>query len=200
MIGAEITSPVVNFVFHFNTPLAETAFEAAVPAKLPFAFGQADFASPLDARTTIFAGYEFLFSVAVTVAGPLHVAMVAIVNAAVIARAATLTDAGILTTPLLLLREIVIPPVGAGPVRVTVPFAEVPATKLVGFTVSFTFGAKTVRTALTVLDSAEAESVVTWSSATAEVGIETTTLLAPAGTVPVAGSRTAASVSAREKV
>src|SRR5215469_647814 len=62
--------------------------------------------------------------------------MVVIGNVALLAPAATATLAGTVTAALLLDSVTVAPPVGAAPLRVTVPVDELPPTTLVGFTVT----------------------------------------------------------------
>jgi hypothetical protein len=64
-------------------------------------------------------------------------ALVATVNAALVAPAAIVTLAGTLATVVLLLESATCaPPAGAGPLNVTVPVDELPPTTLVGFSVS----------------------------------------------------------------
>ena len=63
-------------------------------------------------------------------------ALVVTVNVALFAPAATVTLAGTRATVVLLLESTTCaPPVGAGPLRVTVPVEEFPPTKLAGFSV-----------------------------------------------------------------
>src|SRR5882757_8055291 len=57
-------------------------------------------------------------------------------NVAVVAPAGTVTLGGTLAAPLLLESATCAPPVGAGPLNVTVPVDEFPPTTLAGFTVS----------------------------------------------------------------
>ncbi len=64
-------------------------------------------------------------------------ALVLTVNVALLAPAATVTLAGTVAVDVLLLeRETVAPPAGAGPLSVTVPVAGDPPVTLVGFSVS----------------------------------------------------------------
>ena len=64
-------------------------------------------------------------------------ALVATVNAALVAPAAIVTLAGTLAAVVLLLESATCaPPTGAGPLSVTVPVDEFPPTTLVGFSVS----------------------------------------------------------------
>ena len=64
-------------------------------------------------------------------------ALVLTVNVALVAPAATVTLAGTLATVVLLLdRAATAPPLGAAPLRVTVPCEELPPVTLVGFSVS----------------------------------------------------------------
>src|SRR5258708_27535831 len=64
-------------------------------------------------------------------------ALVATVNAALVAPAAIVTLAGTLAAVVLLLESATCaPPAGAGPLNVTVPVDEPPPTTLVGFSVS----------------------------------------------------------------
>src|SRR5438105_15267049 len=64
-------------------------------------------------------------------------ALVLTVNVALLAPAATVTLAGTVAVDVLLERETAAPPVGAGPLSVTVPVEDcAPPVTLVGFTVS----------------------------------------------------------------
>jgi len=64
-------------------------------------------------------------------------ALVATVNVALVAPAATVTLAGVLATVVLLLESVTVaPPDGAAAVKVTVPVDEFPPVTLVGFRVS----------------------------------------------------------------
>jgi hypothetical protein len=64
-------------------------------------------------------------------------ALVLTVNVALLAPAATVTVAGTVAVDVLLLeREMAAPPVGAGPLSVTVPVEGDPPVTLVGFSVS----------------------------------------------------------------
>jgi hypothetical protein len=63
--------------------------------------------------------------------------LVLTVNVALVVPAATVTLAGVLAAAVLLLESVTwAPPVGAGPLNVTVPVDEFPPTTLVGFSVS----------------------------------------------------------------
>ena len=63
--------------------------------------------------------------------------LVATVNVALVAPAATVTLAGVLATVVLLLESVTVaPPDGAAAVKVTVPVDEFPPVTLVGFSVS----------------------------------------------------------------
>jgi hypothetical protein len=61
-------------------------------------------------------------------------AVVVTVKVAVVALAATVTLAGTVAAGLLLLSATTMPPVGAGPLSVTVPVDGLPPTTLLGFT------------------------------------------------------------------
>ena len=63
-------------------------------------------------------------------------ALVLTVNVALLASAARVTVEGTLAAPLSLESSTCAPPVGAGPLRVTVPVEEDPPVTLVGFSVS----------------------------------------------------------------
>ena len=63
---------------------------------------------------------------------------VLMLNDAVVAPAAMVTDAGTVATALLELRITTTPPTGAGALRVTVQILGVPPTTLLGLSVSFT--------------------------------------------------------------
>jgi len=103
--------------------------------------------------------------------------------------AGTVTFAGTATLPLLLESATTIPPLGAGPVNVTVPVDELPLVTLVGFSVR---EASAVGTTVSVLvwvtPLKEAEMLIEVAVATAEVVTENSALDVPAGTVTDAGT------------
>ena len=75
-------------------------------------------------------------------------AVVGTVNVALVAPAATVTVAGVWADELLSERVTITPPVGAGPVNVTVPVNELPPTTVVGLRVKvFSAGGFTVTVA-----------------------------------------------------
>jgi hypothetical protein len=114
------------------------------------------------------------------------------VNVALVAPDATVTLAGTVATVLLLVSETTAPPVGAAPVRVTVPRDAVPPTTLAGLTESADTaaacgGAEIVNTALRVVPP-EAPLIVTVVGApTAAVATVKDAPVAPAGTVMLPG-------------
>jgi hypothetical protein len=79
--------------------------------------------------------------------------MVVTVNVPVVALAATGTFAGTVAADVLLLASVTVtPPVGAGPLSVTVPVDEVPPVTVAGFKLTVLgTGAKTVKLALCVV-------------------------------------------------
>lgn len=111
------------------------------------------------------------------------------VNVAVEAPAKTVTPGGTVAAVWLLLREIDIPPVGAGPLRVTVPVELAPPVRVVGFKLNpDRCGGFTVNVA--EIDVAPSVPVIfgkDWR-ATGEVVIENVALVVPAGTFTLAGT------------
>ena len=78
--------------------------------------------------------------------------LVEIVKVALLAFAGTVTLAGVCAAELLSDRLTTTPPVGAGPVKVTVPVEEFPPTKLVGLRLRVeSVGAAMVRVAVRVV-------------------------------------------------
>ena len=123
-------------------------------------------------------------------------APVVTVKLALLPPAATVTLDGTAAAPgLLLERETTAPPVGAGPLRVTVPVDDcVPPVTLVGLRVSAdraTGGGVTVNEAVLLAPPKEAEIVTVVDAATAPVVTVKLALPAPAGTVTLAGAAAA---------
>src|SRR5712671_5812813 len=121
-------------------------------------------------------------------------ALVLTTNVALVAPAAIVTLGGTLAAPLLLESVTCAPPVGAGPLNVTVPVEEFPPATLVGFSESEERvgggggAAVTVSEAdlLAPLNVAEIETVV--DTATALVLTVNVALVAPAATVTLDGT------------
>src|SRR5687767_12003713 len=119
--------------------------------------------------------------------------LVVMVNVALAAPAGTVTLAGTEAAPLLLESATCAPPAGAGPFSVTVPLAVVPPATLEGLMLRDEINAGTTASgAVLVAPPYEPEMV-------AEVGVDTAlvltlkfALVAPAGTVTLAGTVTAA--------
>src|SRR5260370_41638293 len=89
-------------------------------------------------------------------------ALVLTVNVPLLAPAATVTVAGTVAVDVLLERETTAPPVGAGPLSVTVPVEGDPPVTLVGFSVSgegVRAGGGSVREAGVVVPAAAAAAV-----------------------------------------
>jgi hypothetical protein len=125
-------------------------------------------------------------------------ALVLIVNVALFAPAVTVTLAGTRATVVLLLESTTCaPPVGAGPLRVTVPVEEFPPTKLAGFSVNDVGAGAGGGTGLTVSVAdfltplLAAEMVTEVDALTTLVLTVNVALLAPAATVTLAGVRAA---------
>jgi hypothetical protein len=127
-------------------------------------------------------------------------ALVATVNVALVAPPGTVTLAGTVATAVLLLASVTtIPPLGAGPLRVTVPWDGFPPVTLVGLrltpdTVTAAAGF-TVSVADVVTPPAVAEMVADVEAVTNVVVIVKLALVAPAATVTLAGTVTAAELS-----
>jgi len=127
-------------------------------------------------------------------------ALVFTVNVALLAPETTVTLAGTVAVDVLLERETAMPPLGAGPLSVTVP-VEVcaPPVTLVGFSVSEerVGGAcgSTVSEAVLVTPANDAEIVTGADVVTAPVLTVNVALLAPAATVTLAGTVAAAVLS-----
>ena len=128
-------------------------------------------------------------------------ALVVTVKLALEPPAGTVTLAGTVATPVLLLeRETTAPPLGAGPLRITVPVEDVPPVTLVGFSVS--------DDGVVVVEGAEACSKVQTAGVVPLNGIamnfdgETTymTALPADGEVMVMGPRPSTGVEAMEYV
>jgi hypothetical protein len=116
-------------------------------------------------------------------------AEVEIVNVAVFWPAATVTLPGTVATVLLLLRLTTVPPVGAGPLSVTVPVDGLPPATTVGLSASVERdGALTVRVA--VFETPPAAAVMTGEAVevTGEVEIVNVAVVCPAATVTDAGT------------
>src|SRR2546421_547687 len=119
-------------------------------------------------------------------------ALVVMLNVALVAPAATVPLAGTDAAGSLLDSAICVPPVGAGPFRVTVPEAGVPPVTLAGLIASDEITAgTTVSEALCVPPPYEPEMVTAVDVATALVVTLKLALVAPAGTVTLAGTAAA---------
>jgi hypothetical protein len=121
-------------------------------------------------------------------------ALVVRLNAAVPAFAATVMEAGTLATvALLLVSFTTTPPVGAAPVRVTVPVLDVPAVTDVGLSVTDdSAGGLTVSTAVLLTPLYVAVIVTDVAVVTALLVAVTVAVVAPAATVIEAGTVAAA--------
>ena len=128
-------------------------------------------------------------------------AFVDTVKVALVAPAGTVTLAGTVPTAVLLLASVTtIPPLGAGPLRVTVPWDEFPPVTLAGLrltpdTVTAAGAGFTVSVADRVTPPAVAEMVADVEAVTDVVVIVKVALVAPAATVTLAGTVTAAELS-----
>lgn len=130
----------------------------------------------------------FIVAVIVT-AVALPTAVVVSVKFADAAPASTVTLAGVVAAELLSDKVTTIPPVGAGPVKVTVPVEDVPPVTLAGFidTVEIA-GALTVSAAVLLTPLNEAVIVAVVVAATAVVFTVKFAVEAPAATVTLAGT------------
>ena len=109
-------------------------------------------------------------------------------NVALLAFAGTVTLAGICAAELLSERLTVTPPVGAGPVRVTVPVEELPPTTVVGFRVRpESAGGVTVSEAVRVVPLYVADIVTVVELEVGALVTEKLAVLAFAATVTLAG-------------
>jgi hypothetical protein len=133
--------------------------------------------------------YEAVMMTVVAVA----TGLVVTVNAAVVPPWGTVTVPGTEATAALLLRDTAAPPAGAGPFRVTVPMEEVAPVTLVGLSPSDAMaGGNTVSEAVCAgpLPYA-AEMVTVVEAATGRVVTVKDALVAPSGTVTLAGTEAA---------
>ena len=113
---------------------------------------------------------------------------VVIVNVAVVCPAAIVTVAGIVTAVLVVDNATAAPPIGAAPLRVTVPVDEAPPTTVAGFRpMDKRTAGVTVRLALRAPEY-DAESAIVELDDTPDVETVNVALVAPAATVTVAGT------------
>jgi hypothetical protein len=112
------------------------------------------------------------------------------VNVTLLASAATATLAGAIATRSSLLESAMIaPPVGAGPLRVTVPIEEAPPETLVGLRLTDdNVGGVMVRTALRITPRYVAAIVARLRADTEFVATVNVAVVAPAATVTAAGT------------
>jgi hypothetical protein len=122
--------------------------------------------------------------------------VVVIVNVALVLRAGTVTEAGTPAADELPLSDTTTPPLGAGPLNVTVPWEMIPPTTLAGFAESvFNAAGSTVSVAVFVTPLKTAEIVTGVELATGVVVIVNVALVLRAGTVTVTGTSAADGVS-----
>ena len=116
--------------------------------------------------------------------------VVAIVNVAVVAPAATVTLAGTVAADVLLLVKVTTAPLaGAAPVRVTVPVEDVPPTTLEGLSeTEVGTGARTVKVAVLVVPLRTAEIVTDVLAVTGVVVMANVAVVAPPATVTLTGT------------
>jgi len=111
------------------------------------------------------------------------------VNIADVALAGTTTDAGTVVDPELLDKSTVMPPVGAGPFKVTVPVDDIPPATVVGFKLSeFSAGGETVRIAVNVAELNVAPMVTGVVAATGNDLTVNVAVVVLAGICTVAGT------------
>ena len=116
-------------------------------------------------------------------------AVVAIAKVAVFAPASTVTEAGKVALALLEVRPTTVPPVGALPVKVTVPVEPVPPVTVLGATVTEArCGGRMVRVAVCCDPLSDAVTVSVSDAATVLVVIVKFALVDPVGIVTVAGN------------
>lgn len=126
--------------------------------------------------------------------------LVVTVNVAEVLPAATVTLVGTVATDVLLLARVTTaPPVGAAPVRVTVPVDGLPPVTLVGFSdtdeAEIVTGAVTVRVALRVVPLGYVPEIVTCVLlVTATVVTENVAVVCPVGTVTLPAETCATAV------
>src|SRR3989442_5390164 len=121
-------------------------------------------------------------------------ALVVIVNVVLVAPAGTVTLAGTVAAAVLLLDSVTCAPAGAGPSSVAVPVELLPPVTVVGLSASEERRAAgfTVSVAVRVTPLYTAEMVTGVDAATALVVTVNVVLVAPAGTVTLAGTVAAA--------
>lgn len=132
--------------------------------------------------------FPFTVAVIVAVTAALTAAVVT-VNVADVCPAATVTVPGTIADELLDASATNKPPVGAGPLSVTVPVDDVPPATVVGFnTTDVVTGAVTVSDAFALVVNAPAEIVDVAFVATGDVETVNVAVVWPSATVTVAGT------------
>ena len=132
--------------------------------------------------------FPFTVAVIVAVTAALTAAVVT-VNVADVCPAATVTVPGTIADELLDASATNKPPVGAGPLSVTVPVDDVPPATVVGFnTTDVVTGAVTVSDAFALVVNAPAEIVDVAFDATGDVETVNVAVVWPSATVTVAGT------------
>jgi hypothetical protein len=125
--------------------------------------------------------------------------VVVTVNVALVLAAGTITDDGTVAAALFLLNATEEPPLGAGPVSVTVPVELVPPGTVVGFKLSvFRAGGLTVSVAVRVVVPKVPVIVTEVDADTGDVVTANVALVLPAGTVTDAGTVAAALLLPRD--